>query len=400
MTKRSILITGGTGILGSWVLAKAIARGYSPIVLTRDESEAKARQRLEAVLAIAGAPAGALESVEVMLGDTAAPQLGLNSDQQEYIRNTVEFVIHSAACISFSPRKSGVLKAANVDSVVSMIDLLDGTGIPLYHVSTAYVAGNHQGTALESDQLDTPCKTTYEQTKREAEALIHDAMAAGRITGATFRPSIIVGASTDGRVSQFFNFYSILRLVDVLENKKLEGGSKLRLQGNPSSTLNLVSVDWVSEALWQIMDQEGPSGQTYHLTNPNPTTQQELTEWATAHLTPSGGALGFTNKLSGDITPAERAANASLMLYRAYLQSEPIYDRSNTDRVLGDRLPCPRLEGAHFTQMLEFARQQGWEGAFGCKLQSLLLDEAPGSAIDIERLKRDIMEEQVAGVAV
>ncbi|MBI2425147.1 MAG: SDR family oxidoreductase [Candidatus Hydrogenedentes bacterium] len=396
MTTRSIFITGATGILGSWVLAKALQRGYSPIVLTRDENEAKARLRLKAVLAIAGMPEDAADKVEILLGDTAEPNFGLSDAQRQYIRDTAEFVIHSAACISFSPRKSATLKAANVDSVVSMIELLDGTGIPLYHVSTAYVAGNHQGLALESGLLDTPCKTTYEQTKREAESLIDEAMASGRVKGATFRPAIIVGASTDGSISQFFNFYSILRMVDVLEHGKIEGSRKLRLQGNPSSTLNLVTVDWVSEALWRILESEGASGQTYHLTNPAPCAQQELTDWATSHLAPKGGALGFTNVLKGEITLAEKVANASLMLYRAYLQSEPLYDRTNTDRVLGSALPCPRITGELLTKMLEFARAQDWEGAFGCKLQGLLLDEAPGSQIDISRLMRDIVEEPLA----
>lgn len=393
MDKRSILITGGTGILGSWALGMALDRGYAPVVLMRDATIEQARQRLAAVLALPGYE-DRLDEVTILLGDTCQEDLGLDAATRASLRDRLEMVIHCAASISFNPKKDFELQAANVDGLRHMMHLVEGSKIPLYHVSTAYVAGLQSGRVMESDILDTPCKNTYERTKREAECLFGEALASGRIQGAIFRPSIIVGASRDGLISQFHNFYSILRMVDVIERGQLPAGENLRLQGNPESTLNLIPVDWVAEALWRIVDRDGPSGKTYHLTNPSPCKQRELNEWATRTLRAVGSQLGFQTRLSGDITRAEQVANASLTLYRAYLQDEPVFDRSNTDRALGADLPCPRLDGAFFDMLLAYARQQEWVGAFGCKLRGLLLDEDPsGSLLPVSRLQTDLAED-------
>ena len=393
MDKRSILITGGTGILGSWVLATALDRGFAPVVLMRDATKEQARQRLAAVLALPGA-SDRLDEVTIVLGDTCQEDLGLEAAQRDALRRNLEMVIHCAASISFNPKKDFELQSANVDGLRHMMALLEGTDIPLYHVSTAYVAGLHSGRVLEEEILDTACKNTYERTKREAECLFRDALESGRMRGAIFRPSIIVGASRDGLISQFHNFYSILRLVDVIERGQLPAGENLRLQGNPTSTLNLIPVDWVAEALWRIVDREGSSGMTYHLTNPNPCEQREINEWATQTLRSVGSQMGFQSRLHGDVTRAEEVANASLTLYRAYLQDEPVFDRTNTDRALGATLPCPRLDGAFFDMLLAYARKKAWVGAFGCKLRGLLLDEDPqGSRIAVTRLQTELAED-------
>lgn len=393
MDKRSILITGGTGILGSWVLGKSLERGFAPVVLMRDSTIEQARQRLAAVLALPGLE-HRLDEVTILLGNTCDPDLGLSAAQRDELRSSLSMVIHCAASISFNPKKDFELQSANVDGLRHMIELLEGTETPLYHVSTAYVAGHHSGRVLESDLLDTACKNTYERTKREAEAMFRSALADGRIRGAVFRPSVIVGASTDGLISQFHNFYSILRMVDVIERGQLPAGENLRLQGNPESTLNLIPVDWVAEALWSIVEREGATGETYHLTNPTPCKQSELNAWASRTLKSVGSQMGFQSRLDGDITRAEEVANASLSLYRAYLQDEPVFDRTNTDRALGGTLPCPRLDGDFFDMLLSYARAQQWVGAFGCKLRGLLLDEDPsGSQITVERLQTDLAED-------
>lgn len=396
MDKRSILITGGTGILGSWILALALERGFAPVVLMRDATIEQARQRLTAVLALPGLE-HRLDEINIMLGDTCTPDLGLSDAQRETLRADLAMVIHCAASISFNPKKDFELQQANVDGLCHMMALLEDTEIPLYHVSTAYVAGMHSGRVLESEILDTPCKNTYERTKREAETIFREALASGRMRGAIFRPSVIVGATRGGLISQFHNFYSILRMVDVIERGQLPAGEGLRLQGNPESTLNLIPVDWVAEALWCIVDREGPSGLTYHLTNSEPCKLRVLNDWATRTLRPMGSQMGFQTRLDGEVTRAEEVANASLSLYRAYLQDEPIFDRTQTDRVIGSDIPCPKLDGDFFDMLLGYAREQEWVGAFGCKLRGLLLDENPqGSQIAVERLQTDLAEDLVA----
>jgi thioester reductase-like protein len=399
MKNRSILITGATGIMGSWVLGEALKRGYSPVALMRDASEEAARDRLRAILALPE-QADLLDKVEILQGDTTRPGFGLSEAALNDLRARIGGVIHCAASTSFSPRKDAVLWQTNVEAVVSMIDFLRGTGIPLFHVSTAYVAGTRSDRVFENQLTpEVPFKNTYERTKREAERLVNEAIAKGDIQGAIFRPSIIVGASTDGRISQFLNFYTILRYVDLLQRGKL-GEVSLRLQGNPFSTLNLVPVDWVAEALWRIVEAEGASGQTYHLTHSDPPTQKSISSWAGSALRDAPGSLSFQTRLDGTIGNAERVANEAMTLYRDYLVDEPVFDRTNTDRALGHAFPTPKIEAPLLDDMLFYAQEQKWQGVFGCKLSGVQQEEAPPQQIALEILRRDITEARTRKDAV
>ncbi|MCC6145612.1 MAG: SDR family oxidoreductase [Candidatus Hydrogenedentes bacterium] len=399
MKNRSILVTGATGIMGSWVLGEALKRGYTPYALMRDSSEDAARERLRAVLALPEAE-DHLEDVQIVLGDTTRPNFGLSEAALADLLGRIGGVIHCAASTSFSPRKDAVLWQTNVDAVVALIDLLRGTGVPLYHVSTAYVAGKRSGRVLETELTpEVPYKNTYERTKREAERLVNEAIAKGDITGAIFRPSIIVGASQEGRISQFLNFYTIIRYVDLLQRNKL-GEPSLRLQGNPHSTLNLVPVDWVAEALWRIIEAEGASGDTYHLTHCDPPTQQSISAWASAVLRDADGTMSFQTRLDGTIGNAERQANEAMTLYRDYLVEEPVFDRGNTDRALGNAFPTPKINASFLDGLLAYAQEHRWQGVFGCKLSGVQQEEAPPQQIALEILRRDITDARTRRDAV
>lgn len=393
MKSDNLLITGATGILGSWALGEALARGVNAIALLRDRDAAAARERLRRVLAVQGRAALA-DRAEILLGDITAPGFGISSGEAEDLRGRIGGVIHCAACTSFSPHKDDALWRTNVEATGNLVDFLEDSGAPLYHVSTAYVAGMWGGTVFEDSlPLDSPCKNTYEKSKRAAEALVNAAFARGRLSGAIFRPSIIVGAADSGAISQFLNFYSILRYVDALAGNGLDGEPSLRIQGNPNATLNLVPVDWVARALWKIVETEGASGRTYHLTHPAPPSQRGIAAWASGVLRESDGTLSFQSRLEGSIGRHERAANEAMCRYRAYLAAEPVFDRTNTERALGGALPVPRMGPAFFDALLAYAREQQWTGVFGCGLRVVEREEAPPAALDIERLQRDLREE-------
>ncbi len=381
-----VLITGGTGILGSWLVAGAVRRGYRPVVLLRDATEAAAQQRLRAVLDVAG-DSNMADQVEVVLGDVQRPRFGLSIRESEALRARLAGVVHSAASTSFSPRKDALLRATNVEAVRGLVEWLTGSGVPLYHVSTAYTAGASPGTVHESDlPHQVPVKNTYEATKREAEDLIQQSCAAGRLRASIFRPSIIVGARSDGRISQFLNFYTILRFVDLLARG---AAPRVRLQGNPGSTLNLVPVDWVAEAMWQIIEREGATGDTYHLTHPQPPTQAEVTVWAARRL--KGHAhFAFVPHLEGAIEPAELYANHVMQRYRNYLADEPHFDQRNTLRGLGGAMPLARLDNIYFDALLDYALSRDWHGAFAGDMRRLSFDATLAQAADPTPLRRPL----------
>ncbi len=370
MSNRSVLITGATGIMGGWVLGEALDRGYAPIALMRDADPAHARERLAAILRLVGREDG-LEHVRVVRGDTRQPRLGVSETDAEFLRANLGGMIHCAACTSFNPRQRDEIWATNVEGCRHVLDFLDGTGIPLYHVSTAYVAGRRPGRAREDELIGGyGFNNPYEESKYEAERLVHEAMDAGRIQAAVFRPGILVGAANaQGRISQFLNFYNFLRLVDLASGGRFNGTRVISFAANPEATKNLVPVDWTAEALWSIIEADGPSAKTYHLTNPNPVSHHSVREWANAYLKPANVRIDFLAHDGGgeDVSPG------SLREYAAYLQDEPCFDRTNTEQALAGTLPFPEVGPALYVELLEYARLRRWRGIFGCRANPMNL---------------------------
>src|SRR5436309_3470078 len=79
------------------------------------------------------------------------------------------------------------------------------------HVSTAYVAGTHEGTFSEADlYVGQSFRNAYERSKYEAERLIRDRV--DRLPAVTVvRPSIIVGESRTGWTPAFNVLYVPVR---------------------------------------------------------------------------------------------------------------------------------------------------------------------------------------------
>ena len=364
MTGKRVFITGATGILGSWILADALRRGYEPSVLMRDATVRQARQRLELVLSLAGITDGA-ERIRVYLGDVSEPSFGLTHQQIDEIRGGTDLMVHCAASVSFDPQKEHDTWNTNVQGTVHVLDVLADTQIPLYHVSTAYVAGARTGVCLESELFKGQhFNNAYERSKCECELMIQGAFASGAYRGAIFRPSIIVGASKGGRIAQFLNFYGFLRLVEAATSGKIDRGGRVRFAMDPDCTKNLVPVDWCAEALWHIVEHDAASGLVYHLTHPVPVPQKDLLDWANSYLDTTTFRFEGVESIDQKGSPLERMAQFQLRHYRPYLQDEPLFDRTHTERALNGAVPFPETNADFFDTLFSYARTQEWRTIF------------------------------------
>jgi thioester reductase-like protein len=365
MPRNSVLITGATGILGSWILGEALSRGYAPIALMRDRDHGKARARLQAVLGLVGQGAE-LDRVRIVLGDARRPNLGLDTNEASDLVSGLDLMVHCAASTSFDPGQDDDVWTTNVGGVENLLRFLDGKGVLLYHVSSAYVAGRRQGRVLETElEAGQQFRNTYERSKCASERLVHDAIADGRVQGAVFRPSIIAGASDTGTIAQFMNFYQFLRLIDMTSRGTGGNVQTIRMEADPAGTKNLVPVDWCAKALWAIVDAEGPSAKTYHLTNPAPETHLGMADWANTFLEEQNGIrLDVIKDLDNTRSRLESVYHRAIKHYLPYLEREPDFDRTNTDRALGGRLPFPETGPTYLDAIIGFAREQRWRGVF------------------------------------
>lgn len=364
MRNRTVFITGATGIMGSWVMGQALRRGYQPIVLMRDASELDAAARIRKALRLLDME-HRLDQVRIVRGDARMPGLGLAAPVRERLRTELGGMIHCAASTSFSPQSDQDVWETNVGGVSHILDFLSGSGVPLYHVSTAYVAGKWHGDAFENE-LDPKREfnNTYERSKCESELMVRRAVASGSITATIFRPGIIVGCTKSGLISQFMNFYGFLRYIDIVASGRMKHSGPFRMVANPQGTKNLVPVDWVAKALWHMVEHEAPAGNAYYLTNPRPPTHEDLRTWANGYIRRDDTQLEFIPRLDGKVSPLERFANSSLKLYAPYMNGEPNFVWRNTARALDGAVPFPKMDASFYSRLLQFARMQEWQSIF------------------------------------
>ncbi|MGW8257649.1 MAG: SDR family oxidoreductase, partial [Thermoguttaceae bacterium] len=150
------LLTGATGLLGSYLMLDNLRAGQRLAVLARPTRSQSARQRIEKIVARWEKELGEFLPRPVILeGDLSQNDLDLDSYSLQWISRNCRSVIHNAASLTFhSGNRESEPWLSNVGGTARMLELCRHTGIrQFYHVSTAYVCGLRNGAIFE-DQLD------------------------------------------------------------------------------------------------------------------------------------------------------------------------------------------------------------------------------------------------------
>ena len=170
-----IFVTGGTGLLGSYLLRDLVARGEKVRALYRTTIP---------TTAWAG-------SVEWVQGDILDPVLLAESMRD------VEQVYHCAAIVSFNPRKKREMMKVNVEGTTNIVNAALENGRPrLLHVSSVSALGRRYdgGTVSEASKWgEEKNHSHYGHSKYFAEMEVWRAASEGLDT-VIINPSLILGA--------------------------------------------------------------------------------------------------------------------------------------------------------------------------------------------------------------
>ncbi|HUG20435.1 MAG TPA: SDR family oxidoreductase, partial [Planctomycetaceae bacterium] len=346
-----ILLTGGTGLLGRYLLRDLALANRPVAVIVRRTRNQTAASRVESLFRTWETRLGLeLPRPVVLEGDLTQPQLGLLPEQIDWIKQNCDSVLHNAASLTFvSGSREGEPWVTNVGGTQNVLDVCQEANIDqFHHVSTAYVCGRRQGTVLETELNEgQELSNDYELSKIESEQLVRNAGFLRQVT--VYRPGIIVGDSESGLTTTFHGFYATLRLVHTIRKSTesdhfATGETSARLNLNGDERKNLIPVDWVSEAITRIVGSPEHHGHTYHLTSDSPVTSKMILDVvdATCGLNGTARFVGATTKLENP-TELERLFYENMRVYEAYWRNDPVFDTSNTRRALPD-LPCPVID--------------------------------------------------------
>jgi thioester reductase-like protein len=292
-----VLLTGTTGFVGMELLARYLERSDRQIIaLVRADSADGARARMDAVLENLFGECWREQAprVQALAADMTAPGLGLEVGDRERLAERVTTIVHSAASVSFTLplEEAREINVAGTRRMLEFAELAQARGgLDCYgHVSTAYVAGTHTGRFCERDlDVGQSFHNSYEQSKFEAEQLVR---ACDGLPSKILRPSIVVGDRNSGWTSAFNVLYWPLRA--------LSRGLFSVVPAIPTAPVDVVSIDYVADAVHALCEQSGGAGETYHLiAGPNASTIAEIMGRASRY---------FRRPAPEVLTPAEFAA--------------------------------------------------------------------------------------------
>ncbi|HEX2741220.1 MAG TPA: SDR family oxidoreductase, partial [Rubrobacter sp.] len=184
---KNILLTGGTGFLGT-ALVEKILRSLPDLgrlyLIVRPSRGKRAAERFEKDVLGAAAFRGlreklgddfderVKEKVRVLEGDVHAPSLGLGEDDLSELSREVDVVIHSAASVIFDAPLDAAVDS-NVRGTLGLLKLArDWEKRPLFmHISTAYVAGTSKEDAPEAPPSKVSPNGTALDVREEVSAL-------------------------------------------------------------------------------------------------------------------------------------------------------------------------------------------------------------------------------------
>ena len=341
-----ILVTGITGLVDSaFVVALLRERNdYEIVCLVRSGGGKSAAERVDSIIrdecAFDGCPEIAgdiLKKIDVVEGDVATIV------PEELAKNEklagVNIVFHCAADVNLGKDPTGKVFRINYEGTKNMVALAKMLAVKEFHyVGTAYVAGKLCGVAYEGAPVDNGFNNPYEESKFKGEYLVRES----GIPFSVYRPAIITGRRSDGRIRKPLAFYRILEFLGKVKSHRCSklGVSpveyvdmQINFATNPSEHVYFVPIDYVQEAITALF-QKPVTNTGYHITGDSPVTTRQIEDSVCRILRLDG--VSVEDKGDGEDNAGTSLMSRFVGDLFPYFSSDIVFDQSNVRAALGD----------------------------------------------------------------
>jgi thioester reductase-like protein len=271
----NVFLTGATGFLGAYLLHGLLKKTNASIhclVRAADRGAAETRIRKN-LLKYSLWSDDYRERIVPLPGDLSKPSLGLSPEEFGRLADEVDLIYHNGAMVNLVyPYQSH--KPTNVEGTIEILRFAaKGRIKPVHFISSLSVLltpdahledviDEHQSLDIHGVPLGG-----YAQSKWVGERLVQEAGTRG-IPFTIFRPGPISGHSKNGRWNEEDLMFSVL-------------DAALRLGSAPDLDIimDIVPVDYVTDAVIYISSQPDPFGKIYHLSASEQTHYKDLIKY-------------------------------------------------------------------------------------------------------------------------
>jgi thioester reductase-like protein len=357
----AIFLTGATGYIGSYLAAgflKQHRETLNLLVRAADANEAERRlwQALQLHFDFPSFREHLGQRIRIFRGDLTASQFGLSGDEYQALVASTDSVLHCAASLNRKSEKSCL--NVNLRGTLEVVQLSrraqNEHGLRRFsQVSTVAVAGHRSNEVVEEDSAIDWERSDYDpyaRTKKFCEHMVRELLPDVQRT--VFRPSIVLGDSRRPETTQFDMVRAFVFLADMA-----------MLPLRPDDRIDIIPVDYVSDAVVMLHLKEHPEHEIYHLSSGTGSeTYRQLTDTlasARGRMKPlywPGLETPFrsvVDALSPRRDGVGRAA-ALLKVFLPYLVWNTVFDNR---RVVAEMGCAPAPFSSYCYPLLQFARE-------------------------------------------
>ncbi len=176
--KKKILVTGGTGFLGAYIIQELVHKGYQVRAIQRTKKFPDFIDH------------SSLQQVEWVEGDI----LDIISLQEAMIG--IDAVIHSAAVVSFIPKEKSIMYQVNVEGTANAVNMALEAGVSRFiHISSVAALGRlSTGGQVDEEKKweESKVNTDYAKSKHKAELEVYRGIGEG-MDAVILNPSTLIG---------------------------------------------------------------------------------------------------------------------------------------------------------------------------------------------------------------
>lgn len=282
----NILVSGGFGFAGQYLIYKLLQAGHHVYLLGRNKKQKTISSRFKQLVQDNAkvnpsfhVADSLFKHVTLLQGDISKPRLDLaDHTYEQLIQNGIDEIYNMAAYLKYEDKYREALFATNVNGTMHLLKLAKQTNAKFIHSSTAFITDkNHPNFQPIKEEYCTATEfsNVYVESKCAAELLIQDYCTTHQIEFSIYRFPILVGDSETGYTNSIFGFYEYVAAFSFLKKKSIEDET-VRIKALPEGELNLTPIDLVIEGLLNICRQPSSNGKIFNLTDDAPTSPNHI----------------------------------------------------------------------------------------------------------------------------